>query len=217
MKSSSKLFTIGYIKHNQSVFDKFLGPSIENLKGEFDVICVSDEAYPAENYNALVDMASTPYVILTHQDISFSSDMLQRLQETIEFVGDFGAIGAVGVDQNRTYRWSQRNNIFELDTADCCFIVVRKDSPVKFDDNIFNEYHLYVEDYCAQINRIWKKKIYTFDISATEESPLSVTNLHKSSSISHHSITVNQRGCAWGKYWEYRQLLENKWPNIKTT
>ena len=32
---------------------------------------------------------------------------------------------------------------------------------VKFDEINFNEYHLYVEDICAQMNRVHNKKNYT--------------------------------------------------------
>ena len=33
-----KQFTIGYIRHNKYVYETYLGPSIDNLQGEFDFI-----------------------------------------------------------------------------------------------------------------------------------------------------------------------------------
>ena len=34
-------FTIGYIDHNDDVYNKYLGPSLLNLSGDFDVIKTS--------------------------------------------------------------------------------------------------------------------------------------------------------------------------------
>ncbi len=93
-----KNFTIGYINHNPSVYERLLGPSIKNLKGDFDVIFTSDKLLPAQNYNKIISETKTPYLILTHQDVSFSSDLLSCIKETIESLGeDWGALGMVGV------------------------------------------------------------------------------------------------------------------------
>ena len=35
--------------------------------------------------------------------------------------------------------------------------------------------------------------------------------------LNHHSCTVSTRGFCWGRYPEFRQKLEQKWPGIKTT
>ena len=210
-------YTIGYIEHNQEVFDRLLGPSIKNLKGEFDVISVSDEKFPAENYNKLVSMAKTPYIILTHQDVSFSSDLLERIDLTMAALKDnFGALGMVGVDKNHQYHWSNSDRIYELDTADCCFLVIRTDNDIKFDEDIFNEYHLYVEDYCAQLSRLKNQKIYTIGTNSKESDPNDIYQLGNAF-LNHHSCTVSSRGFCWGRYHEFRQKLENKWPLIKTT
>ena len=212
-----KKFTIGYIEHNQEVFDRLLGPSIKNLRGEFDVVSVSDEKFPAENYNILVSMAKTPYIILTHQDVSFSSDLLERIDLTITSLkNDFGALGMVGVDKNHQYHWSNSNIISELDTADCCFLVIRTDNDIKFDEDIFNEYHLYVEDYCAQLSRSKNQRIYTIGTNSKESNPNAIYQLGNTF-LNHHSCTVSNRGYCWGRYWEYRNKLEAKWPGIKTT
>ena len=56
-----KQFTIGYIRHNKYVYETYLGPSIDNLQGEFDLISTSDENKPATNYNELISKCNTPY------------------------------------------------------------------------------------------------------------------------------------------------------------
>jgi len=210
-------YTIGYINHNQEVFDRLLGPSIKNLKGEFDVISVSDEKFPAENYNKLVSMAKTPYIILTHQDVTFSPDLLDRINLTMDALShDFGALGMVGVDRNRNYHWSNPDSIYELDTADCCFLVIRTDNDIKFNELDFDEYHLYVEDYCAQLSRSKNQKIYTIGTNSKESNSNDIYKLG-TTFLDHHSATCSTRGYCWGRYWEYRNKLEVKWPGIKTT
>jgi hypothetical protein len=212
-----KKFTVGYIEHNEDVFARLLGPSLDNLKGDFDVVKKSDRNFPAENYNSIICDSKTPYIILTHQDVTFSPNLLERISSTIDFLkDDFGAIGMVGVDSERNYRWSTEGNIYELDTLDCCFLVVKKDSPVKFDELTFNDFHLYVEDYCAQQKKLGKK-IYTIDIFSREDDPQKKYQLEENSFLNHHSFTLSKLGPAWGRYMEFRRILEEKWPGIKTT
>jgi hypothetical protein len=211
-------FTIGYISHDQSVHARFLGPSLTALRGNFEVISVSDELFPAVNYNKLKAQAHAPYLILTHQDVSFSPDLLERIESTIYAVGDFGALGMVGVDQSRLFnKWSTPHQVHELDTADCCFIVIKTNNQMQFDGLNFDEYHLYVEDYCAQLKRIYGQKIFTILTSSSEASPYTPIIWSRPTFLDHHSVTLNECGFCWGRYWEFRGRLESKWPGIKTT
>jgi hypothetical protein len=204
-----KKFTIGYISHNDDVFKKFLGKSISELPGDFDVIATSVENYPAHNYNDILEKAQTPYVILTHQDISFTPDLLLSIEKTIdELGGDFGALGLVGVNHSGEYKWSSSEKINEVETLDCCFIVVKRCTQARFDTEKFGEYHLYVEDFCAQLGRTHNEKIYTI---------LTDHEGDKESHLSHHSVTWNERGPCWGRYNEFKEVLLHKWPNLKTT
>jgi hypothetical protein len=214
----SKKFTIGYIEHDKDVFDRLLGPSLANLSGCFDIIKKSDSNFPAYNYNEIIKESKTPYIILTHQDVTFSPDLLLITEKTIEYLNDdFGALGMVGVDVNGSYRWSSSNKLYEVDTLDCCFIVVKKENVVRFDEENFGDYHLYVEDYCAQLNRKINKKIYTIFITSSESNNLGHYNDYKGSFLNHHSVTLSVRGTFWGRYNEFRTILEKKWPGIKTT
>ena len=99
--------------------------------------------------------------------------------------------------------------------AICCFWL-RTDNDIKFDEDIFNEYHLYVEDYCAQLSRLKNQKIYTIGTNSKESDPNDIYQLGNAF-LNHHSCTVSSRGFCWGRYHEFRQKLENKWPLIKTT
>jgi hypothetical protein len=215
-----KQFTIGYIRHNKYVYETYLGPSIDNLEGDFDVLSTTDENKPADNYNELISKCNTPYLILTHQDVTFSPNLLDRLKMTICALPDFGAIGMVGVDKQNNYFWSDSHQIYPLDTLDCCFIVIRPDDKLLFDNVTFDDYHLYVEDYCANIQRIRKKSVHTILIDS-KETPITLgyDEVYKNSKsfLNHHSYTLSKRGSCWGRYGEYRQKLSQKWPGICTT
>ena len=102
-------FTIGYIDHNDDVYNKYLGPSLLNLSGDFDVIKTSSWESPAVNYNHILKKSNNRFVILTHQDISFSKTLLERVEKTITDNPNFGVLGLVGVDSNKQYFWSDLN------------------------------------------------------------------------------------------------------------
>lgn len=217
-----KQFTIGYIRHDNFVYKTYLGPSIDNLEGQFDVISTSDENKPAVNYNELISRCNTPFLILTHQDVTFSPNLLERLKMTICDLPDFGAIGMVGVDSQNKYFWSQSHQIHSLDTLDCCFVVIKPDNKLLFDHVTFDDYHLYVEDYCANIQRVHKKGIYTILIDSEEMLPkLGYTQVYKKSKsksfLNHHSYTLAKKGVNWGRYREYKNKLSDKWHHICTT
>lgn len=202
--------TIGYIDHNQDVFKEKLGLSLKTLEGEFKTIFTSDKDCPAKNYNKLLSECNTKYLILTHQDITFSKNLLENIDKTIEKLqGEFGALCLVGVNNNNDYLWSNLNEIYTVETSDCCFLVINMENDIKFDEVVFNDFHLYVEDYCAQLGE-QNKKIYTILTSSNND-------INENSYIQHHSVTVSQRGFAWGEYMNYKHIFNQKWPGIKTT
>lgn len=201
-------FTIGYIDHNKEVYDKYLGKCLSNLKGDFDVIKVSDKNKPSFNYNKIIKETNNRYVILTHQDISFSENLLLRIEETIKRTPYFGVLGLVGVDSLRNYRWSSIEEQFEVQTLDCCFIVVDKNNNILFDENTFDDYHLYVEDFCLTTKKNTGKSCYTLYISKDPK---------KESFLCHHSHTIRTLGGRWGRYNEYKKKLIEKWGEVKTT
>ena len=207
-----KIFTIGYIDHDKEVHNKYLGPSLDALEGDFDIIKTTSEKFPAENYNKMKDECKTDYLILTHQDVSFAPDLLEKIHLSLFLVDNFGAMGMVGKTKSNKQLWSSSKEIYELDTLDCCFICFRTNENVRFDEKNFGEYHLYVEDFCAQLNRLHGKKIYTIKTD-------SCSRLRQPSCgmLSHHGATYVNRGSCWGRYKEFKQLLLKKWPDIKTT
>ena len=196
-------FTIGYIDHDSFVHNHYLGKCLKDLQGEFSVITTSDKKYPAENYNDMIEECKTPYLILTHQDVIFPPNLLECIENTILVDPNFGAIGMVGVDNKGAYRWSKSPVIYELDTLDCCFIVINTASPIRFNQEVFNEYHLYVEDYCAQ-QKALGRKIYTIAVPV-------------GSKMDHYGATFNKLGPAWGRYRQFKAIFNKMWPRLKTT
>jgi hypothetical protein len=203
MDFSGKKFTLGYIAHDPVVHTKYLGPSLLKLHGEYDELLTNSLRCSAVNYNWMLDQCKTDYLILTHQDVSFPADLLERIEATITRVPDFGALGLVGVDHDRQYYQVSPTRVNRVETLDCCFIVIRKDLDLRFDADTFDEYHQYVEDYCGQVTRRLGRSIYTI--------------LADPATFVHHGATYSQRGSCWGRWSEYHRHLQTKWPGLKTT
>lgn len=207
-----KQFTIGYIKHNEEIFNRYLGKSIASLEGDFEVIFTSDVDYPSKNYNFILEQSKTQYVILTHQDVSFPSYLLESIELTLDILQNNGikpgVLGMVGVTTEGKYKWSSFDLIYSVDTLDCCFIVVNKEYGLKFNELDFDDYHLYVEDFCAQHNRLLGLKNYTLAIDSEEISNVLYNKNMKFDKLRHHSATISKRGFMWGRWKEYRLKLE---------
>lgn len=219
-----RTYTIGYIDHDKDVHSKYLGPSMSMLNDEFSVICTSDEKFPAQNYNYILDKAKTDRVILAHQDVSFPPELLEKIDKTYDLLEeqglDVGALGMVGMHPYHEYMQlhSNEDNVWLVDTLDCCFVIVDPSNKVRFDEENFGEYHLYVEDYCAQLNRRHKKQNFTIAInSGVDEIVYSSHRDFEFDKLRHHSATLSKIGSCWGRYNEFKQDLIKKWGQIKTT
>jgi hypothetical protein len=209
-------FSIGYIRHNPEVFAQCLGASLAELQGPFATLSTSSKESPAKNYNQMIRSCETDYLILTHEDVSFSSDLLDRiLLSQVLLPKNWGVLGMVGRTHSGLWQWSHSHQLFEVDTLDCCFIVI-KPGEIFFDEENFNEYHLYVEDYCAQASREHGLTNWTIMMDSAEGMG-HLTRGEQESFMQHHSVTVSERGFCWGRYAEFRKKLEGKWPGIQTT
>jgi hypothetical protein len=212
-------FTIGYIDHNQEIYNKYLKPSLDSLNEDFELISISDKLYPAENYNKIIHLSHNNWIILTHQDVSFPSNLLECIEKTIKEIGEqnVGALAMVGVNVFGEYNFSKKNIIYEIQTSDCCFIVINKENNIYFDNLNFDEYHLYVEDYCLRINKELNKKIYTILIDSEGIMDKDWNNSFIFNKLRHHSYTCDKIGFCWGRYGEYRNKLTSIWGDVKTT
>lgn len=208
-------FSIGYRARFPKVFEKYLEPSLLSLPPETTILkqeepvatghndFYSSKNSPAKNYNEILFNCTTPYVILCHEDVSFSPNILNCIENTIHQVPEFGVLGLVGADAGGVNRWSDDKEIYPVDTLDSCFIVVRLDYGLKFNELDFGGLHLYVEDYCSRLKQLGKQS-YTILLDPGEY-------------INHHSATWNTLGAAWGDYSEYKKVFNTLYPNTKTT
>jgi hypothetical protein len=132
---------------------------------------------------------------------------------TIELVGEnFGALGLVGVNDQREYLWSNPDRVWEVQTLDCCFIVIRRENELRFDDVIYDDFHLYVENYCAEITHApYNQHAFTMLAGGGYEPGEGVSHMQ------HHSATLGKEGEVWGRYYEYLQKFFIKWNNVQVT
>jgi hypothetical protein len=158
---------------------------------------------PATIYNNILDETKERFVCFIHSDVRCNG-ITQAIEKTINEKSGY-LIGAVGVKNG--YHWSRKTELFELITADSCCIVVDKELGLRFDDKLFNEYHLYVEDICMQCG-----KVCTMYLDAFSSNPTNFENC-----FVHYGYTWNKLGKGWGSYKYFRNLISEKWPNVQTT
>lgn len=188
---------------DNGTFDTYLGKS--DLSG-FDVIRLKPDASPATLYNEQLD-SYHGWICFVHSDVSCNG-----LRDAIEDAIDhddmiYGAVGA-----NNGIKWSRSDKLFDLVTCDSCCIVVNTEWGLRFDDKTFDEYHLYVEDFCLQARDIGIG-CSTMYLDAFEGSATFNVDRY----FIHHSHTLNKLGCSWGSYAKYKSKLLDKWKDVQTT
>ena len=223
--------TIGYINHHKGG-NNHLQPSLDNLPSvkeqksrygkEIKINQLPNTSFPSKVYNELLYSLKKEVVILTHQDISFSPNLLDEIYSTISAlekqVGEWGVLGITGVrvENNKPNQvWGRNDKIFDVLTCDGCFMVINTKHKVYFDEDTFNDFHLYCEDYCMQMIKEKGIKTYTLALNSFEEKPATtyydLQKTEENGFISHHSLTLNKKGENWGKYNEYKQKYIDKW------
>jgi hypothetical protein len=205
------MFEIAYISYNPDAFKKYLGPSLESLSpGNFIITAVPNGNKPASAFNKVLKESKCEYIIFTHEDISFSSNLLERVEYTIKAIPDFGVLGLVGRDKKWNYCWSIRKRSFVVSTLDCCFVVIRKSDKLMFDEKTFDDYHLYIEDYCMQVKKEYGRVSCTLLMNSVHDKEFP-------DYLRHHFMTTKRLGFCWGKYKQYRDILFKRYPDITTT
>lgn len=211
--NNEEKYTIGWISHDSRLYHKYLGPSLERLKGKYQTLNVSDELNPAENYNRILSECKTKWLILCHEDVAFSYDLLECLDDAIEVNPEISFFGFVGADEKGTLK-CKIDSYKSISTTDSCFIVIDTEKKgIRFDINNFEDFHLYVEDICVQLES--KGKTILCNYKETDE----YENMNKEEPgwIYHFGSTYNKLGSNWGKYNEYKSKLDKKWGRLIPT
>ena len=113
---------------------------------------------------------------------------------------------------------AETNKQHEVLTSDSCCVLINREHNIRFDEKLFDEYHMYVEDYCTQVRINLGRKIYTLPtnwIWAQDQKNV-ITN--HSNWFIHHGDTFGKEGARWGKWNYYKSRLDKKWnKRIPTT
>ena len=126
----------------------------------------------SEALNIGLDLSDSEFTILCHQDLRLPTDWLEQIEKRIDELkhikwGVLGMAGAIyngKIDVGATYLNNKfddtqtcRENSFkafgekhEVQCLDELCLIVKSDSPIRFDEKIFDHYHLYGSDFCLQ-------------------------------------------------------------------
>lgn len=166
-----------------------------------DVEVFPSQKSPAKLYNKILD-DSSGVVCIIHSDVT-CSNLLEAVDKTIDEYGINIPLGVVGA-RPRFTTWAKKNKSFLLDTCDSCCIVLDSNKEIRFDEEVFDSYHLFVEDICVQYGGC-----RTLLLDAYEGE--GVKMLEDEFWFIHHSKTVNQLGFSWGTYSQYKDKMFDKW------
>jgi len=214
---ASEIITVGILNHDNNVYEKYAGQSIKTLDGNFDLI-IEENKNPAQAYNDIILKSKNRYIVLLHADVTFSKEFLTNIKQSIDQQPNFGALCCVGVIRSPLGKikiiTSEFKRQHKVVTADSCCLIINKQHNLLFDSNLFDEYHMYIEDYCTQIRFNLNLKIYTLfsnwiwidDYKETLKENLDVNNW-----FVHHSHTFRAKGAKWGKWALYKNKLDAKW------
>ena len=173
---------------------------------------------PAIAYNQIIEESKTDLVLFLHADVLFGEKFLNAVEKTIDEVKDFGALGVVGVVKpfmrRKKYVNANENTINQVTTLDSCCVLINKKNGLRFDENNFNEFHLFVEDYCMQVKYKTNLKIYLIRTNFYCSHANSAKNLvpeNNNNYFYHGSDTFKKEGSRWGQWMKYKKILDRKW------
>ena len=70
--------TIGILNHDNTIYEKYVGNSLNKLQGEFALI-IEKNKKPAQAYNDIIDKSNNRYIVLLHADVTFSHDFINNI------------------------------------------------------------------------------------------------------------------------------------------
>jgi hypothetical protein len=199
-------FTYAYITYKKEVFDQHLGPCLNKIKDKVDVI-TKENIIPAKFHNEVLKESNNRYIIFSHEDVTFTPDIIDQIEKTIEQLPSFGVLCVVGRNDENVIIGSVNNKIRNLKFCDPCFFVIDKENPLRFDEITFDDFHLSVEDYCVGSQELHGKGTYTILITWNKE--------EDSLSFKHHSYTCKSVKYKWGKYEEHKKKFKEKWSYLE--
>jgi|LakMenE18May11ns_1017448.scaffolds.fasta_scaffold9956883_6 hypothetical protein len=205
-------FTFSYIEYKKDVFEKYLKPCLDNIIDNVDIIS-KPNIKPSKFFNLVQKESPNKYIIFSHEDITFSHNLLEQIEKCISETPNFGVLCIVGKDEFNKNIGSLASTKYELKFCDPCFFVINKDNDFKFDEIIFDDFHFCVEDYCIGIKEKMNKGTYSLPLN-WGKSHLDSEGRILLNNIQHHSYTCRTVKYQWGNYIEYKKRLKKKWGHL---
>jgi hypothetical protein len=202
-------FTYAYISYKKDVYEQYLEPCLMKIKDNIDIITKSN-IKPSKFNNLVIDESPNRYIIFSHEDVTFSNDILIQIEETIKQTPNFGVLCVVGKNSVNKNIGALLSNQYNLKFCDPCFFVIDKENPSRFDEIIFDDFHFVVEDYCVNSQELYSRGTYTILTNWGRED--------KPPYFKHHSYTCRTVKYQWGNYPIYKNKFKEKWgylENIK--
>jgi len=206
-------FTYSYIEYKKDVFETYLKPCLNNIINRVDVIS-KPNIKPSKFFNLVQKESPNRYIIFSHEDITFSDNLLDQIEKCINENPNFGVLCIVGKNEHNRNIGSLASTKYELKFCDPCFFVIDRDNNFKFDEDTFDDFHFCIEDYCLGIQEKMKKGTYSLPLNWGK--PHIGPNGEKIlNSIQHHSYTSKSVKYQWGNYVEYKRRLKQKWGHLE--
>ncbi len=166
------MFTIVavYSGHTKT-FDRLLKASLEKQSVSYELVAVDNidnrnYSSAAEAFNIEAANAKGDYIMFIHQDIELEgSDWLKRAEEYLNSLPELGAASIMGVDREGKFHgyFSDCGVIFGTKIEepvvarvfDEIMLIIPKKvwQEIKFDEKNFDHWHMYVVDYCLNVER----------------------------------------------------------------
>ena len=198
-------FTYAYISYKENVYNQYLKPCLDKIRDKVDIITKSD-LKPSKFHNEVINESPNDYIIFSHEDVTFSSDILEVIEEAINNNPNFGLLCVVGKDKTNTNRGAVTSDHHNLEFCDPCFFVLDKKNNINFDEKTFNEYHFGVEDYCITLKETLGKDVLSLKIKWGSDGD--------NRNFRHHSYTCKTVKYQWGNYQHYKNELKKKWGHL---
>jgi hypothetical protein len=199
-------FTYAYISYKEDVYNQYLKPCLDNIRDEVDIITKSG-LKPSKFHNEVINESPNDYIIFSHEDVTFSPDILELVEEGINDNPNFGVLCVIGKDKTNANKGAVSSIYRNLEFCDPCFFVIDKKNNVNFDEKNFDGFHFGVEDYCLTLKEKLGKDTISFKIRWASDGQ--VRNFR------HHSYTCKTVKYQWGNYQHYKHVLKKKWGHLE--
>ena len=123
-------FTYAYITYKKDVFDQYLAPCLNKIKDRVDIITKSN-IKPSKFHNEVINESKNRYIIFSHEDVTFSDEMIDQIQKTVEQTPNFGVLCVVGKNGDNKNIGALSSSQYNLKFCDPCFFVIDKENPLR--------------------------------------------------------------------------------------